>query len=203
MKTNCYLRLALASALLFFSMAMPASAAEVSGVKFDDGVKIANQDLRLNGAGVRYKAVFKVYAAALYLAGKKTTVADVLSAPGPKRITLVMLRSVGNEEFGQSFMSGIQKNSDKAERAKLVMQLQKFGELFASIPELKKGDTLMMDYIPGSGSHLTLNGKKIMEPIPDAAFYPVFLKIWLGDNPADAKLKQALLGEGEESPRNF
>ena len=137
------------------------AAVEVSGIKFDDTARVANQELKLNGAGVRYKAIFKVYAAGLYLADKKTTVPDILAAPGAKRMQLVMLRDVGNEEFGRSFMEGIQKNSEKAERAKLINQLLKFGELFASIPELKKGDILTTDWIPGSGTQLQLNGKKI------------------------------------------
>ncbi|MDB5838807.1 MAG: hypothetical protein JWQ23_759 [Herminiimonas sp.] len=178
-----------------------AHAAEVNGVKLPDTVNLANQELKLNGAGVRTKVIFKVYVAGLYLSGKKATAADAIDAPGAKRMTLVLLRDVTAEEFGQSFISGITKNSDRNERARIVGQLQKFGELFASIPEVLKGDVLTIDWIPGSGTHIALNGKKIAEPIPDVTFYKVFLKIWLGENPADARLKKLLLGEVEETPR--
>ena len=123
-----------------------AMAMEVSGVKFDDTVRVADQDLTLNGAGVRYKVIFKVYAAGLYLPVKKTAAADVLNLPGAKRMAIVMLRDVSSEDFGQAFLSGIQKNSEKAEKAKLINQLLKFGQLFASIPELKKGDMLTTDW---------------------------------------------------------
>jgi hypothetical protein len=177
------------------------AAAEVSGVNLDEAVKVGGQEIRLNGAGVRYKAIFKVYVAGLYLNGKKTNAAEVLSAPGAKRVTLVMLRDVGNEEFGQSFMAGIQKNSEKAERAKLVNHLLKFGEMFASVPMLKKGDVILIDWIPNSGTHIQLNNKKIIDVIPDQAFYNVILKIWLGEQPADAKLKRLLLGEVEDTSR--
>jgi len=176
------------------------AAVDVAGIKFEDTAKVGNQDLKLNGAGVRYKAIFKVYAAGLYLSEKKTTVPDILAAPGAKRLQLVMLRDVGNEEFGRSFMEGIQKNSEKAERAKLINQLLKFGELFASIPEIKKGDVLTTDWIPGSGTVLQLNGKKISDVIPDQLFYTVFLKIWLGEKPPDAKLKRLLTGEKQDEP---
>jgi hypothetical protein len=70
-----------------------------------------------------------------------------------------------------------------------------FGHLFGSIPELKKGDTLNTDWIPGFGTVVYLNGKKITEPIPDVLFYNALLKIWLGANPVDSKLKSAMLGE--------
>lgn len=172
-----------------------ATAAEVAGVKLDDTVRVANQDLKLNGAGIRYKVIFKVYAASLYLPEKKTTVADVLAVPSAKRITLVMMRDLSNEEFGQSFMAGIKKNSTLQERTKIVNQMMQFGELFASIPELKKGDTLNIDWVPNSGTVIFLNDKKIAGPMPDVAFYNALLKIWLGDNPADAQLKLNLLGE--------
>lgn len=184
------------------SIATTAGAAEVAGVKLDDTIRVANQDLKLNGAGIRYKAIFKVYVAGLYLAEKKSTVADVLAVPGARRVTLVMLRDVSNEELGRGFMSGIQQNSDRAEKAKMIMQLQKFGEIFASIPELKKGDVLTTDWIPGTGTVVHLNGKKVSDNLPDLAFYNAILRIWLGDKPVDSRLKPLMLGEKpDENPR--
>lgn len=201
---NFSTRIICASVIACATSFMPAFslAAEVSGVKIEDAVKVGDQDVRLNGAGIRYKAIFKVYVAGLYLNAKKTTAADVLAAPGAKRMTLVMLREVSNEDFGQSFMTGIQKNSEKAERAKLITPLIKFGEMFASIPVLKKGDVITIDWVPNSGTHILLNNKKIIEVIPDPTFYNVILKIWLGAKPADAKLKSQLLGEIEDAPRS-
>jgi hypothetical protein len=179
-----------------------ATAAEVSGIKLEDTIRLGDQEVKLNGAGVRIKAIFKVYVAGLYVNGKKTGMADVIAAPGPKRVTLVMLREVGNEEFGQSFMTGIQKNSERAERAKLITPLMRFGEMFASVPMLKKGDVITMDWIPNSGTHIQLNNKKIIDVIPEPAFYNMVLKIWLGERPADAKLKKLLLGEVEDTSRS-
>jgi hypothetical protein len=109
-------RVAIAAAFSAVFVAPSFATTEVAGVKLDDTVKVANQELKLNGAGIRYKAVFKVYVAALYLGAKKSTVPDVVAAPGAKRVSIVMLRDVGNEEFGRGFMSGIQQNTDRAER---------------------------------------------------------------------------------------
>jgi hypothetical protein len=178
------------------------AAEEVAGVKLDDTVQVANQNLKLNGAGIRYKVLFKVYVTALYLPEKKNSVAGVLASSGPRRVTLVMLRDITNEDFGRAFLSGIHQNSDRAEKSKLVMQLQKFGELFASVPELKKGDVLTVDWVPGAGTVIHLNGRKLIEPIPDLAFYNAILKIWLGEKPADAALKPLLLGEKEQPARS-
>jgi len=193
--------LGLMSALAALFLVQAAEAIEVGGVKFDETVRVANQDLKLNGAGIRYKAIFKVYAAGLYLTEKKSSVQDVLASPGPKRVTITMLRDISNEELGRGFMAGIQQNSDKAEKAKLIMQLQKFGEIFASIPELKKGDMLTTDWIPGTGTVVHVNGKKVSEVLPDVAFYNALLKIWLGDKPVDVRLKPLMLGEKPEESR--
>lgn len=180
--------------LCALALAAPAVSAEVEGVKLDESAKVAGKELKLNGAGVRVRAVFKVYVMGLYLTEKKKTAADVLALDGPRRFTLVMLRDVSGEDFGEAFMSGINKNTDKAEKSKLVNQMAKFGEIFTNVGQLKKGDILVSDWVPGSGMVMQLNGKSLAEPIPDIAFYNAVLKIWLGDKPADSDLKPALLG---------
>lgn len=183
----------LAAAL--FAFGGPAMALEVGGVHLDDNVQLASKPLKLNGAGLRVKAIFKVYAMGLYLPEKKSTVADVLAAPGPRRVTLVMMRDISSDDFGQSFMSGLNNNSDKTEKTKILNQTMQFGEMFAQIPGLKKGDVLTVDWVPGQGTQCQLNGKKIGETAPDLAFYNAILKIWIGDKPADTALKPKLLGE--------
>ncbi len=178
---------------LFFAQA--ATAVEVAGVKLDDSINVAGQSLRLNGAGIRTKVIFKVYAIGLYLGDKKTTAADVMAAPGARRVTIAMLRDVGSDEFGKAFSSGIEQNTDAAERATLAASMAKFNAMFATVAELKQGDVLNVDWLPGSGMVVLLNGKRILEPIADQAFYNAVLRIWLGTKPVDDKLKRQLLAE--------
>lgn len=172
-------------------------ALEVAGVKLDDTVRVASKELKLNGAGLRTKAFFKVYVAGLYLPEKKAVVPDIMEATGPRRLTIVMLRDVSSEDFGQSFMTGLNANSDKAEKSKIFNQTVKMGEIFASIPSLKKGDMITTDWVPGSGTQIHVNGKTVGDVLPDLNFYNAFLKIWLGDKPAESSLKQGMLGAKE------
>jgi hypothetical protein len=186
----------MAGALLAAAVSLPAMAAvDVNGYKFEETAKVAGKDLKLNGAGMRTKLVFKVYAAGLYLPEKKKVVADILKEEGPRRVTLQMARDLTSEEFGKAFMDGLNENLDKAEKQKIVAQIGKMGELFASVDAIKKGDVLHLDWIPGTGTQTELNGKKLGEPIPDINFYNAILRIWLGDKPVDRALKPALLGE--------
>jgi hypothetical protein len=185
----------LAGAFLACAFVQGAAAVEVSGVKFDDTVKVAGKDLKLNGAGTRTKFVIKVYAAGLYLPEKKNNVPDILKQEGPRRVILVMMRDITSDDFGQAFMTGLNNNIDKSEKSKFVSQISKFGEMFGAIDSLKKGDVLHIDWIPGTGTQSELNGKKVGEAVPDLNYYNAILRIWLGDKPVDSSLKPALLGE--------
>jgi hypothetical protein len=185
-----------AGTLLALAASLPAAAAvDVNGYKFDDTVKVAGKDLKLNGAGMRTKFIVKVYAAGLYLPEKKTSTADVLKQDGPRRVTLQMARDVSSDDFGKAFMEGLNDNVDKADKQRFASQIGKMGELFATVDGLKKGDVLHMDWIPGTGTQFELNGKKLGENVPDVGFYNALLRIWLGDKPVDRSLKPALLGD--------
>ena len=192
---NSTLRSLLASLLLTAAVALPAAAAvDVNGYKFDDTSKVAGQDLKLNGAGMRTKIIIKVYAAGLYLTEKKTTMADIAAIEGPRRVTIIMARDVSSDTFGNAFMEGLKDNTTVAERNAIASQVNKFGEMFAMVPGLKKGDVLHLDWVPGVGTQCELNGKKIGETVPDLAFYNALLRIWLGNDPVDSSLKPAMLG---------
>jgi hypothetical protein len=183
-------------ATAFLAAAFGSQAAEVAGIKFDETTKVAGKELKLNGLGIRTKVIFKLYAAGLYLPEKKTTTAEILKLEGPRRMELVMMREISSEDLGKAFMNGLNENADTAEKTRLIAQISKFGEMFAMLESLKKGDILHLDWT-GSVTQCELNGKKIGEAVPDIAFYNAVLRIWLGDKPADRSLKPALLGEAK------
>ncbi len=180
--------------LLALACAMPAQAIEVSGVKVEDAVSVAGKELKLNGAGMRAILFVKFYAIGLYLSEKKTSPADAQAVAGPRRIALHIQREINSDEFGQLFIKGMNNNSTKEEKSKVIAQTIKFGEMFASMEPVKKGDVITLDWIPGTGTVAGLNGKKIGETMPDIAFYNAVLRIWLGDMPAQESVKRELLG---------
>jgi hypothetical protein len=181
------------------SLALLASGAvaqvTVSGVRFEDSAEVRGAKVQLNGAGIRYKAIFKVYAAGLYLGRKARTTEEALAAPGPKRITLTMLRDLDAADLGKLFASGMEDNSDKATFAKLGPAVKRMSDMFTEQKELKSGDTFSVDWIPGTGTVVTIRGAAQGEPFQEPEFYGALLRIWLGPNPADSKLKDALLGK--------
>jgi hypothetical protein len=185
--------LVLAAALLLAGHA--GAQVTVAGVKFDETAEVRGAKLQLNGAGLRTKLFFKVYSAGLYLPRKVATAEEVLAASGAKRITLTLLREVESAEFAEAFAKGMADNTDPATYAKLAPAVQRMNQIFAEHKKLSPADIVAIDWVPGTGTVLTLKGAQQGEPVKDPAFYDALLRIWLGAKPADASLKEALLGK--------
>jgi hypothetical protein len=173
---------------------------DVAGVRFENTIQLGGAPLVLNGAGVRYKAIFKVYAAGLYLTAKANTPEAVLAAPGAKRIHLVLLRTLDANEFGKIMSAGIEKNATREELIQSLPGIVRMGEAASQYKQLVAGDTMTVDWVPGVGATLYVKGKAEVGPLKDSAFFSAMAKIWLGKSPADALLKEALLGQ---PPRQF
>ncbi len=183
---------------LALGLVAPAAAQTVElagGVKFEHSMQVGGKALTLNGAGIRYKAIFKVYAAGLYLGTHATTPEAVYAAPGPKRIRIVMYREIDANELGKLFTQGMEKNVSPAEFTRAINGTIRLGELFARRKKLVAGDYFDVDWVPGTGSTVLVNGKAEIEPIKEPEFFSALLSIWLGKSPADTQLRLALLGQ--------
>lgn len=167
---------------------------DVGGIKMDTTAQVGGAKLQLNGSGVRYKAIFKVYSAGLYLNAKATTPEAVLSNTGPRRMHIVMLREIDANELGKLFTKSMEQNASREEFSKIIPGVIKMGEIFAARKKLGAGDHFSIDYVPGQGTSIVVLGKPAAEPIKEPEFFAALMKIWLGKVPADAQLKDALLG---------
>ncbi len=178
------------------------TAVELSGgVKFAPTAQVAGAPLVLNGAGIRYKFVVKVYAAGLYMTAKANNTAAALAVPGPKRVQVTMYRDIDANELGRLFTRGMQDNAPKDEFSRLIPGTIKLADIFSQRKKLLNGETFSVDFVPGQGTMVLVNGKQLGETIKEPEFFNAMLRIWLGDNPADNQLKDALLGrKAERSP---
>jgi Chalcone isomerase-like len=173
---------------------------DVAGVKFPNTLQFGSNRLVLNGAGVRYKVVFKVYAAGLYLGDKAATPDTALAVPGARRIQLVMLRDADGNELGKLFTAGMERNAPREEFSKSIGGILRMSEVFSTHKKLVAGDTVSLDWLPGTGTVISINGKAEGAPVKEPAFYTALMLIWLGKSPADAQLKEAMLGKAAATP---
>lgn len=180
------------------ALAFACGAAEVAGVKLDDKVRLsgAGPELVLNGAGIRTRVFFKVYVGGLYLVEKKGTAAEVLALAGPKRVSMTMLRDLSAQQLSEALGDGIRNNASAAEQEALKARVDELVTIMNALNEAKKGDAIVLDWLPDTGTQVTVNGQAVGKPIAGEDFYRALLRIWLGDRPADSDLKKGMLGQG-------
>jgi hypothetical protein len=177
--------------LFLFLIAFSALGAEVAGVQIPE----TDQQLVLNGAGLRKRAFFQVYAIGLYLPEKKSAAADAIAAAGAKRVAITMLRDVDADQFAGALTDGMKDNVSEAEMKAFEPRVKQLVAIMAEMKQAKKGMRITLDWLPAGGTQVTVDGKAAGTPIPGDDFYRALLKIWLGENPVQADLKKALLGE--------
>jgi hypothetical protein len=179
--------------LLVLLLALPASAAEVAGVKIDDKASVGSTELVLNGAGLRKRVFFQVYAIGLYFPKKIPSAPEAINAPGPKRVSIHMLRNVAAEQFSEALADGIKANHSEAEARALEPRVRELAAIMAAVKEAKKGMHIALDWTE-AGTQVLIQGKPAGAPIAGEDFYRALLRIWLGDQPVQDDLKKALLG---------
>jgi long-chain acyl-CoA synthetase len=185
--------LSIALVLLTTALAAPVlHAAEVAGVRIEEQIKTSGSDLVLNGAGIRTKLFFKVYAAALYAPTKTTSASTLIDSREPRRLVMHMLRDLDADSLFNALLEGLRNNHNESELAKLKPDIDQFERLMRGIGNAKTGDVIGIDF-SGDGVNISFNGQPHGN-VASEAFARALLKVWLGDKPADRDLKRALLG---------
>ena len=183
-------------AMLLLALALPALAAvDVAGVKFDDTQKVGAGDTVINGAGLRSRVFFKVYAIGLYLPQKAASTAEVLATKGARRIAIVTLRELSAEDFVNALLDALKKNHDEATLKTLQPRIDQFRSAMLTIGTAPEKSVVNLDWLPESGTRLSFNGTPKGGDIAGEDFYRALLRIWLGDQPAQDDLKEKLLGK--------
>jgi hypothetical protein len=118
----------------------------------------------------------------------------VVQQAGPKRLQLRMLMDIGAPDIKKALIDGMQKNVSEAQWAAMQERVAQFGRTIDALGSTRTGDTLTLDYVPGRGMTLAVNGVAQGTVIAGADFYNALLGIFVGDDPVDTRLKAGLLG---------
>lgn len=174
--------------LLATLVALPALAAELEGVKVPDSVTVDGKSLTLNGQGLRRKFIFNVYVASLYLEHPSQDANAVIAADEIKRVELKLLRDVDRKTFVEAIEAGFKKNAKNFDALK--ERLEKFT---AKIDDQKKGNNVVVQYIPGKGTRVGDGTDSYAAEGKD--FADALFSVWLGAEPVDGGLKKGMLGQ--------
>ena len=137
-------------------------------------LQAGSSTLQLNGAGVRRQGSGGFYAAGLYLDQKLSTAEAVLGHAGAKQLRVVMLRATSAAEMGDLLARGAVANASDEELSRLAPMLFRLGEILGSQQQLAAGDSFQIDWQPGLGTAIRINGQQRGEPFrePEALLAP-------------------------------
>lgn len=179
----------LAAAVAMSCVMVSAEAKEIAGVKFADTATVGGKTLKLNGVGLRKKAVFKVYAAGLYVETAAKDGAAVLGADAPRQITMHFLREVDKAKLVETYREGFAANAPD----KVAAQKASIDKFLGWVSDVKEGTEWVVTYVPGKGTTLAISGKE-SGTIEGKEFADVLFSLWLGPKPPSEDLKKGLLG---------
>lgn len=175
---------------LLLLLAMPVGAGELAGVSLADSVRVDDQELVLNGLGLRKKAIFKVYVGGLYLTAKQSDPAAILASDTPRRMVLEFVRNVDGEAIGSAWQDCLTGNV-----AKPSAQLkQQFNQLESWMADVSSGDQLTFTYRPGKGTEVEVKGQT-QGTAEGKEFADALFSCWIGEAPPSADFKEGLLGD--------
>jgi hypothetical protein len=184
------LAIPLLAALLLWEGAI---AAEIEGVRIPDRARIGDAEVVLNGAGVRTRFLFKVYVGALYLPQKTSSAQAAIADPRAKRVAMHILRELTSEQLFSALKDGLAANHAPGDLEKMEPQAGQLEGIFRAVKAARAGDVIWLDHLPGAGTRITVNAQD-KGTVAGEEFNRALLRIWLGDQPADADLKRAMLG---------
>ena len=151
-----------------------------------------SHELILNGAGMREKLWFDLYAAGLYLNKKNKNASSIVSANEEMAIHMVIQSSIlSNKKMIGALRDGFEETNSAAAIRKIQPKIETFISYLKD--EINVDDSYDIVYTPSSGSQLYKNGK-LLGAIEGMDFKKALFNIWLANEPVDDDLKDNLLG---------
>ncbi len=152
-----------------------------------------SHELILNGAGLREKLWFDLYAAGLFLEKKNDNAAAIVAGDEAMAIHMVILsRLISKKKLIGAFKEGFENTNDEAVIKKLQPKIDKFIS-FLGNDEIGIGDKYDVIYTKEKGNELFKNGK-LLGAIEGLEFKKALFNIWLSKEPVDDDLKDDMLG---------
>ncbi len=167
-------------------------AENVGDVVVPNQLRVGDETLILNGAGIRTKFWVEVYVGALYLRQKSNdwhAIIDELEEPMAIRLYITS-NKVTAKKMEDATRVGFEK-STKGDIEPIKSDIDHFVGMFKR--DIKVGDYYDIKYIPGKGIVAYYNGEYVTTT-PGSAMKQALFGIWLSDNPVQKNLKKAMLG---------
>jgi hypothetical protein len=165
----------------------------VEDVVFSDKVSVEGQALSLNGVGVGRRLSEKFTVLALYLPAPAKDFTTAVKMKGAKRLEIVNLRPLSTRNMGKYFLQAMRDSSDKEALQKDSFAFYEFGSLFDSAGDRAMGDRTTLDFVPGTGLVVRVNGKAQGKPVDSEPIFNMLMESFTGAK-ARESMRNGLLG---------
>ena len=171
------------------------AAADTERVPVPERISVTPEaSLVLNGSGIHTEASLDRYVVALYLSTRRSSLREILSDPGPKRIRLTFLRDMRTAALGETLLEAVAAHYTASEMESLKAPLDELLALLDRVGRSRKGSSISFDYLPGSGTSLLTEDGRRTKAIRGSDLYAALLRVWVGEDAVDRRLRRALVG---------
>lgn len=147
---------------------------------------------RLNGMAVHVQLGEEQFIAALYADTLSTESRDLLLKDEDKAIELrVLTDNLFARRFQRMWIEGIAINAGATEMERHAQNLASFSNALKF--KMTKGDILRIERLTAEKSTKVYLNRQLIETLPNAQFFDLLLRTWLGPVPLSSQFKEALL----------
>lgn len=219
-RNNIFLKITLALVMTF-----SANLAIAYQIQLEPTMKVDGEELKIKGQGIRTKFGFNIYLSGLYIPDATTldkinkaqkatkdnkksqdkasvakastpiklnTAEEIIMADVPMGIRIYIMSSLVNgSRMADSTLEGFQKATNNnlgnlKNRVDLILEAFRAG--------VGKNTFADLIYRPGKGTEIILKNKSVMT-IKGLDFKQTLFRIWLGEDPVQVHLRDAMLGK--------
>jgi Chalcone isomerase-like len=164
-------------------------ALKIGGKVLPDKMMAGDNELLINGAGLRKKLIIKVYAGALYLQEKCTNPAKIVADDEPMAVKMHFIyKKVDPQKLIDAWNTGFAKS----DVSNLQAEIAQFNAMFKN--DAKKDDIYDIVYVPETGTSLYINGV-LIGTVVGYEFKKALFQIWFSDETELPGLRDSMLGK--------
>lgn len=164
---------------------------KADSVQVPDELQMDESLLVLNGSGLRSRMFIDLYVGSLYLPHEAHDAASIISSDEPMAIRLSIVSSlITGEKLRDATLDGFGRAV--ADTSALDERISRFLRAFSEPVEV--GDQFELSWHPNSGLLVVTRNDVVVESIEGLDFKKALFAIWLGDDPVQDSLKDAMLG---------
>ncbi|NVJ61329.1 MAG: TonB family protein [Gammaproteobacteria bacterium] len=157
--------------------------------------------LELKGIGKAAEFRTDIYIGTIYAPRGVDSFSIIKETNTPKRIAVryIVGDSYSYRKVGRHFKERIALNNAREIWQPMTREIVTFSRLFTE--NFIAGDEIRLDYVPGTGTKVFLNGV-LFETFKNPEFFNLFINAWVGSVPPSKSFKQGIMGELPQSDSN-